>query len=107
MREICSDIIPTKNTVLETIAEFGKEYKISMELKIDSVGSQYNNALDIENRHVSLWLSTDSKLMIDSKVSGASLKVYISDISVGSGTFYKLEISQSLIIDKVTINSLD
>ena len=59
------------------------------------------NALDIQNRHFSLWLSTDSKLMIDSKVSGASQKVYIEDINVGSGTFYKLEITQSLIIDKV------
>ena len=86
---------------METIALFGKEYRISLELRIDSVGSQFNNALDIQNRHFSLWLSTDSKLMIDSKVSGASQKVYIEDINVGSGTFYKLEITQSLIIDKV------
>ena len=73
-----------------------------MELKIDSAGSGWTNALDIGGGHVVVSLTDDSKLYVESPVSGSALSTSISDVTIGTGTFHKVEITQSLIVDQVS-----
>ena len=99
--KIFLEITPTSTNLLETLAKFGKEYKVSLEFKADSIGGQWYNILEIGDREVGVWLDQNSKVFVESKVSGSGLQTRINGIS--TGTWYKLEITQSLIEDKVPI----
>ena len=93
------EITPTKNNLVETLTTFGKEYKVSLEFKADSVGANYDNVIQIGNRHVGIWMDPNSEVYVEALVSGAAKNTIISDFTLG--TFHKIEISQSLIVDKV------
>ena len=87
--------------MLETLSKFGKEYKVSLEFKADSAGSNDENIIEIGNRHVAIWLKANSKVRVESKVSGSALATTMGGFS--AGTFHKVEVTQSLLVDKVDI----
>ena len=84
---------------METLTTFGKEYKLTLEFKADSVGANYDNAIEIGNRHIGVWMDPNAQVYVASQVSGAELATVISDFTLG--TFHTLEVTQSLIADKV------
>ena len=88
--------------MLETFS-FGKEFKVSLEFKANTVGDKWYNILEIGDRPgvVGVWLDTSSKVFVASKVSGSEKQTRTGAIS--TGTWYKLEVTQSLLVDKVNI----
>ena len=64
-----------KGNLAETLATFGKEYKVSFEFKADSIGTYDENFIEIGNRHVIIWLKTNRKVQVESLVSGSALSM--------------------------------
>ena len=96
------EITPSDTNLLDTYS-FGKEYKVSLEFQANTVGDKWYNILEIGARPgvMGAWLDTNSKVFLASKVSGSEQQIRTGAIS--TGTWYKLEVTQSLLVDKVSI----
>ena len=64
------------------------------------MGSNNDNIIEIGNRHVGIWMDSNSKVFVESKVSGSALQTRMGGFS--TGTWHKVEVTQSLIVDKVS-----
>ena len=102
VKYIFLEITPSKNNLLETLSKFHKEYRLSLEFKADSEGSNRDNIIDIGNGHVGIWMDfANNKVLVESKVSGSTHKTKMSGFSYGS--WVDVDVSQSRIGNKVTI----
>ena len=93
-----TELVPEQGKIIDT-ADWSKSWKVVFDLKINTApgGSDWHNIFQIKDL-VSLYMNPWSGL--DTHYAGGQFNFY-EFLTVGTGTYHRVEISQFLYVDKV------
>ena len=99
------EITPTDNSILDTISVFGPEFYVSFDLKINSFPSDWAGVIQFggdSGNLIRMYAHPSSRIRID-YTTNQWVEYGFDQSNLNSGTYYRLEILQSLILDKVCL----